>query len=387
MHLDPLLPSLAGLVLAILLTGIVMRVLRQPFIIGCLLVGVLLGPHGLDWLGDADTLARIGAFGVVLLLFFMGMETNPRELAASWRVAVVGTILQIAASVGCVAAIGLWFDWSWNRILLLGFVISLSSTAVVMRILERRGEASSPAGRNAVVILLSQDILVAPMLVTISLLAGADEQLPSAPVQIAGGILCVLAFVWMVRQGELRLGFLARLKQDRELALFAALAPCLLLALLSGQLGLSTGLGAFMGGMLLGMTREVRWVVDSLKSFEIVFVGVFFLSVGSLLDLGFLRLNVVQVGLLVLLVLLTNTLINTLILRALGSSWRDGLYTGALLAQIGEFSFVLAALGQQTGLIQQPAYQMTVATIALSMLFSPAWIGLFRRPAPAGDHA
>ncbi len=154
---------------------------------------------------------------------------------------------------------------------------------------------------------------------------------------------------------------------------------CLGLAFVTGILGLSTALGAFVGGIVVGMARETEWVHRSLEPFRVVFVALFFVSVGMLVDLDFLAANWRQVVLLVAAVFFTNTLINAGILRVFGSGWGDGLYGGALLSQIGEFSFVLAAVGFQTQTVSEFAYKATVLVIALSLLLSPAWIGFVRR--------
>ena len=378
MHLDPLLPPIVAVVLVILLTGIVMQKLRQPFVVGCLIAGVLLGPHVIGLLKDELLISRLGAFGVVLLLFFVGMETSPPALATRWRIAVLGTLLQVSVSVGCVALVGLANDWSLGRILLLGFVVSLSSTAVVFRLLADSGETRTETAQCVTVILVSQDVLIVPMLIVIGLTSGATAETGAGVSQVVGGVAILVLMGWMIRKRKLHVSFASLANPDHEIGVFAAITPCLVLAVLTGLLGLSTGLGAFIGGMLLSMTQETRWVSQSLRPFETVFVGLFFVSIGMLLDLGFLVQHAILLLLIVLLVLISNTLINALILRVLGHPWRESLYAGALLAQIGEFSFVLAALGLQVHLISEFAYQTTIAAITLSIILSPAWVRLFR---------
>lgn len=143
MHMDPLLPALVGIIFVILALAVALRRFRQPAMVPYVLTGALLGPKGLGIVSDASTITRLGEIGVVLLLFFAGTELSIPELKKGWRLPVVGTLLQIAASVGCVWAIAWWLDWPWGRILLLGFVISLSSTAVVLKLLRDAGELDS----------------------------------------------------------------------------------------------------------------------------------------------------------------------------------------------------------------------------------------------------
>jgi CPA2 family monovalent cation:H+ antiporter-2 len=168
---------------------------------------------------------------------------------------------------------------------------------------------------------------------------------------------------------------------------FTALVLCFGLALITALLGLSTALGAFVAGILVGAAPDTEWVKQTLAPFRVVFVALFFVSVGMLVDLGFVRDEWPVVLLLVALVVVTKTLINAGVLRLLRDPWRQSFYAGALLAQIGEFSFVLAAVGLQAGLLEAFGYQLAVAVISLSLLASPPWIRLVRaltghRPRP-----
>ena len=142
---------------------------------------------------------------------------------------------------------------------------------------------------------------------------------------------------------------------------------------------MSTALGAFVAGMLIGSARETQWVHTSLEPFRVIFVALFFVSIGMLVDLVFIKTYWLQITSLVIAVIVTNTFINAIIIRMLGDSWPDSLYSGCLLSQIGEFSFVLAAVGMQSNLISNHAYQLTVAIIAISLMLSPAWITIARR--------
>ena len=379
MHLDPLLPRLVGLVLAVLVLGLVLRLLRQPYSIGYLIAGVALGPHGVGLVEDDANAHHLGALGVVLLLFFVGMEVSLARLAQRWRVAIIGTALQIAGSVGFVAILGLVLEWTFARIVLLGFVISLSSTAIVLKLLQDWGELESPVGQDVVAVLLAQDLAIVPMLVTLQALGGEGLSPGELILQIVGGLAFVGCLAWLLTRKELRLPLGQGLREDHELQVFVALILCFGVALLTGLLGLSTALGAFLAGVLVATAQETHWVTERLDSFRVVFVALFFFSVGMLIDLGFVRENAAVLALLLAGVLLTNTLLNAGILRALGGGWRPSLYSGALLSQIGEFSFVLAAVGLQARVVSDYAYQTTVATIALSLVASPIWIAGVRK--------
>ena len=379
MHIDPLLPTLVGLVLAVLSLGFLLKWLRQPEIIGYLLAGVAVGPSGLGIVTDPAFVNHMGTLGVTLLLFFIGMEISPRKLLQGWRVAFIGTLLQILISIAVVWIIGWYFEWSFARIILLGFVISLSSTAVVLKLLKDRAELDTPVGNDVLLILLAQDLAVVPMLILLGLLGGSRPDTDTLVLQVVGAVLIVGLGGWLASRHSIRLPFSSRLRQDHELQVFAALLACFGLAFVTGMLQLSTALGAFIGGMLVATARETDWVQHSLEPFRTLFVAFFFVSVGLMVDLPFIAQHWLQVCLLVAAVLMTNTFVNGIVLRSLGISWRRSLLSGVILSQIGEFSFVLAAAGRQSGIITDYAYQTTIAVISISLILSAPWIAAMRR--------
>jgi CPA2 family monovalent cation:H+ antiporter-2 len=379
MHLDPAMGAIVGALFLILAVGLALRFLRQPHVVAYLIAGVLIGPGVTGLFMDTDALTRLGAVGVVLLLFFIGMEVSPRRLASSWKVSIIGTLLQILISVGFVWVVGAWLDWPFGRVLMLGFVISLSSTAVVLKILSDWNELDTPVGQDAVGILLVQDFAVVPMLIILDQLGGGSSEHSNIWLQVTGGAVILAILAYLAVREEIRLPFLKWLKRDEELQLFGALSICFGIALLTGWMGLSTALGAFVAGMVIGAARETQWVHHSLAPFRVVLLAIFFVSIGMMLDLRFLVANLALVLALVFVILVVNTFINAGILRLLGDPWKETLYAGALLAQIGEFSFVLAAVGINSHAISEYGYQLVISTIAVSLLFSPAWIMLVRR--------
>tara|TARA_R110002096_G_scaffold436100_1_gene667705 strand:+ start:71638 stop:72810 length:1173 start_codon:yes stop_codon:yes gene_type:complete len=377
--MDPIMPYLVGSVAGILLLGLLLRALKQPHVVAYLIAGVVLGPDGFALMTDQVTISRLGEVGVILLLFFVGMEISLPDLLARWKVPVIGTILQIGVSVGCVALLGASQDWPWERIILIGFVISLSSTAVVIKILQARGDLERPVGRDVIGILLMQDLAIVPMLIVIGLMGGASPGGGALVLQIAGGIGVLGVLAYLVRRSEVNLPLSKWLDGDMELQVFAGGFVCFGLALVTGLVGLSAALGAFVGGIIVGAAKENTWVHESLFPFHVLLLALFFVSVGMLIRLEFLWEHGGMILILVAAAVLTNTAVNMLILRVLGRTWRNSFYGGAILSQIGEFSFVLAAVGEQAGLIGDFGYQVTIAVIALTMLFSPAWIAIAGR--------
>lgn len=384
MHHDPLLVHLLIAALVLLATGLAMRFLRQPHIVAYLLAGVVLGPYGLAILDDTEQVRRVGEFGVALLLFFVGMQVNPRKLMARWRITGMGTLLQVLASIAVVWLVGSWLDWSVGRIVLLGFVISLSSTAVVLNVLRDRDETDTRVGRDVIGILLAQDLAIIPMLVIVGLLGGESPE-TTVLLRQGAGILLIIALVWWLTTApRVRLPLGAYLRSDHEMQVFAALALFLAMACLFGWLGLSAPMGAFLAGILIGVARETSWVQSRLDPFRVVFVAGFFVSIGVLVDLKFFSAHLALILSLVGMVLFTNWLINAFTFRLLGESWGHSVYAGALLAQIGEFSFILAAVGLAVGTIDEFAHQLTVSVIAVSLLLAPAWINLASFLNPSG---
>lgn len=379
MHIDPALPILVGAIFAILIIGFALRALRQPQIVGYLVAGLVIGPHGLALLEDPDLIGRMGGMGLIVLLFFIGMEASPQALLSRWRVAIIGVALQVAATVVLVYLIGAYYAWPWPQIVLFGFVVSLSSTAVVLNLLKSWNELETQTGQNVLVMLLAQDMALIPMIIGINVLSGEETPTSELLAQLVGALVLIGIATWVFTRDHVKLPFAAKLRQDHELQVFAALMLCFGLALVSGELGLSTALGAFVAGLVVSSARETDWVHRSLEPFRIVFVAVFFVSIGMLIDLDYVSHNLMKLGLLVVLIVGVNTLLNAIILRLLGSSWRRAGYAGALLSQIGEFSFILAAMAHTESMLPDDEYRLIVAVIALSLMLSPAWIGLCKK--------
>ncbi len=371
-------PALVGTLFAIVVVGVLLRSARQPHVVAYLVSGVVVGAHGLGIVQDPSTVAALGALGVILLLFFVGLEIEPAKLIQGWRVPVLGTLVQIGASVGVCLALARGFGWPWERGLLLGFVISLSSTALVVSLLRASGELEEDIGRDALGILLVQDLAIIPMVIAIGVLGGDRVEASTIARQVGGAMAAFALVAWLVRTPDLRLPLASRLERDHELQVFAALGLCFGLALVSALAGLSTALGAFLGGIAVRAVRQLHWVEAHLEPFRIVLMGVFFLSVGLALDVSFLTRNAPQIAALIAAALIINTVVNGLALRLLGYPMRRAIYGGALLAQVGEFSFVLAAVGLASGLITNHGYQLSLSVISGTLIVGPAWIAVGR---------
>jgi len=391
-HLDPALPRLVAALWVVVLLALAGRRLGQPMPVIYIVAGVVLGPFGLGVLDDTVLLTRIGEFGVILLLFLLGAEIRLERLLAAWRTPVLGLLMQVAASVLSVGLLAWYAEWSAGRTLLIGFAISLSSTAVVLRLLEERKLQHTPLGGDILAILLAQDLALAPMVVTIGLLGGGHPDPLQLGLQAVGATVLLGAVGVVAWKGHWQLPFADALRADNELKVFVGLLFALTVALFAALAHLSAAFGAFVAGVLVGATEEDTWVEHSLHPLRVVLVAVFLAAVGTLLDLQFLREHAPIVATLAGLALVTNTVINAGILRFLGRGWSEAWLGGALLSQIGEFSFVLAAIGREVQIITDQGYQLALSVIATTLLFSAVWITVVTwmtaapvQPSAAGD--
>lgn len=376
---DPVLSVLVALSIGIILISFIFKLIKQPYVIAYILVGVGMGPHGLQLITDESLISNLGSFGLVLLLFFIGMEISLPRLIANWRIPVLGTLIQVAFSFLVVWGAGIVLGWPMHRVIVLGFVISLSSSAIVINNLQDKKIIDSRFGQNIIGILLVQDILVVPMLVLLNYLSGGAVSNLDILKQITGGLIILGIMIWVLKKNEIRLPFGRHIRKDREIQVFIAFAFCFGFSLLTAFFGLSSALGAFVAGIIVAKARETAWVHSSLHAFRIVFVALFFVSVGMLIDLNFLVNNLGVVSVMVLLAFVTNNCINAVIVRFLGESWSDSLYTGAILAQIGEFSFILGATAYAIALISEHTYLLIISTISVTLIVSPFWMLMVRK--------
>jgi len=365
--------------LAAAVCGLIMLRLRQPTLVGYIGAGIILGPSGLGLIETRQPITIMAELGVTLLLFVLGMELSLRAFRAVYRVALAATVLQIALGLAVMFALGQIFDWPTNRLVLLGFAMSLSSTVLGIQILEDIGELRTEIGRTVVGILIAQDLAVVPMLLIVNGL-GTSEGLGlgvAVPILLAIGILA--ATVWFLsRRERVSIPFSAWIPDNAGVILIAALAFCLLLSTIAGALGLSTALGAFLAGLIIGNSRNRFRIAAVVLPLQDVLLMVFFLSIGLLIDIPFIVDNIVQTLVLVVLVLLLKSASNVLILRLLREPWNRAFLSGLALGQIGEFSFVLGAAGLASGAALLETHRLLVAVIALSLVASPLWLGAAR---------
>ncbi|TSE09162.1 cation:proton antiporter [Aquimarina algiphila] len=375
-NIEPIVQLISIVAILVIILSIILRKLNQTYIIGYILVGIFLGEHGLKIIDDKESVQLLGELGVILLLFFIGMEINLIDFLKRWKLAVLGTLLQIMLSVVMVFLIGYFFNWSLARSVVLGFVIALSSSAVVIKLLQDKNLIETKIGKNVLSILLAQDVVFVPLLIIISQLGGKTESTENVILMIIGAIIIVSVLVYIYIKGSILLPFSKRIYRDHELQVFMAIFLCFGCALATSFFGISPALGAFVGGMIINAARATHWIHDTLHSFRVLFVSLFFISVGLQIDLGFVNDNLWIILLVILIVYITNHLLNTLILKVFSNSWKEAFLGGALLAQIGELSFLISSTALGLGIIEDFSYNFTITLISLTLIISPFWIAL-----------
>jgi CPA2 family monovalent cation:H+ antiporter-2 len=346
--------------------------IRLPSVVGFLLTGILIGPGGFSLVKDTETIDVLAEIGVVMLLFMIGLEFTLERLKRIQKNFWVGGGLQVLLTTTAALLILVGLKVPARDAVFYGFLISLSSTAVVLKILSDRGETDAPHGRISLGILIFQDMAIVPMIALVPVLANVRSASPSAILfrfLLSGGaIVAVFAVARYLMPRVLHLVVGTRI---REVFLFTSLFVCLGMAWLTSSLGLSLALGAFLAGVIISESEYSHQVVSDILPFKDVFNSLFFISIGMLLHTGiFWRSKLLVVGL-VFSILGLKALIVILTVRILGYGSRIALLTGLALAQIGEFSFVLASVGRANGLLPENIFQVFLASSILTILATP----------------
>lgn len=370
--------GIALVALAALACGIAFARLRQPAIVGYILAGVLLGPSVFGLVENRGNVQILAELGIIMLLYVIGMELSVKRFAEVWRVAMLATVLQISGSVGLMLLVHQWAGWSLGTSVLLGYVVALSSTAVVIKLLEGMDELQKPVGRLTVGILIAQDMAVVPMMISLNALGDAGFSVIEGA-KVAASIVVLALIVLILLRREIKIPYGQIVSGHADLGPLAGLAYCFGAASLSGLMGLSPGFGAFLMGLIVGNSSQGHRLLKHAHSIQAILLMVFFLSVGLLLDLRFLWDNLGKALLLLLAVIVFKTALNIGALRVQKVPWAEAFLTGVALAQIGEFSFVLAGAGLASGLLGEEEGQLVVAVTVLSLVVSPLWLASARR--------
>jgi CPA2 family monovalent cation:H+ antiporter-2 len=354
-----------------LVTVILFRRLMLPSIVGFLVTGVLAGPHLLGLIRDTGEVELMAEIGVVLLLFTIGIEFSLKELMRIRHLVLWGGGLQLSLTILATAALGMLAGFPARQAVFFGFLVSLSSTAILLKLLIDSGETDTPHGKTALGILIFQDLCLVPLMLFTPLLAGSGQELRGVLLIFAkAGVVVAAAHFgsrflvpWIFRQ--------VVATRSRELFILTIIFIGFGTAWLTSRAGLSLALGAFIAGLAISESDYSHQALGDIIPFREAFMSLFFISVGMLLDPAVLLRHPGLVASLVLAIVLVKALITTGAAAALGLPVRTAIMAGLALAQIGEFSFVLSQSGLQHGLLTGEMYQIFLSASLATMGLTP----------------
>jgi CPA2 family monovalent cation:H+ antiporter-2 len=370
--------ALAGIAIISILFLYASQTFRLPSIVSFLVIGMLAGPYGFALIENESSIETFGEIGIMLLLFTIGLEFSFDKLLRSWRIVIIGGLIQLLTTIVAITFVAYNLGIPFLESVIFGFIISLSSTAIIMKILQERREVDTFQGRTLFGILIFQDLAIIPMMLITPLFMGSSgpdmDALPFGVAKVAGILLIVIILSRWIIPGVL---YRVARQRSRELFFITIAGICIVVAWLTNQAGLSFTLGAFVAGLIIG---ESDYNIDALSHiipFRDVFAAVFFLSIGMLLNTD----TILNSPDLILLTLLIVTLIigikiltGAFASAVLGMPARVSIITGFALCQVGEFSFVLAKTGLDSGFIPDMVYQIFLASAIITMAVTPVFM-------------
>jgi CPA2 family monovalent cation:H+ antiporter-2 len=371
-HAPDFLAPLVLIFLAALASAYLLHRLKQPPLIGFLLAGVLLGPFGVGLQSDVAAVNTLADVGVVLLLFTVGLELELSNLKRLGKIVWVAGPIQVLGTIALVAATGSLAGYDLRRSVFFGFLVALSSTAIVLTLLVDRREMDSPHGRLLLGILIFQDLAVVPMILAVPALAGgASGGLPAALAAVGKTAATAVLLAVGARFAVPRLLHVLAGTQQKAIFVVAVLFILLGTALAAAWAGLSAALGAFLAGLVISESDYGHQAMADIAPFRDAFNALFFVSIGMLFNPRILLADARLVGVLLLLIVVGKTAFGALPAWLSGFGPRVAVVVGLSLAQIGEFSFVLLGQGKDSALISPGLYQAFLGAAIVSMAATP----------------
>lgn len=354
--------------------------LNIPTIVGFLISGLIAGPHGLGLIGVEKEVEVLAEIGVVLLLFTIGIELSFAKLLEIRKSVLIGGTVQVLLTILVTFLIASQLGYELGKSIFLGFLISLSSTAIVLKLIQERAEIDSPYGRTALGILIFQDVIIVPMILVTPLLSttkGIEGE--SLVMILLKGVGILLFVVVSARYIVPRVLYQIVKTRSREVFLLSVLVICLAVAWATSSAGFSLSIGAFLAGLIISESEYSHEALSNILPFRDVFTSFFFISIGMLLNMEFLFQETLIVLLIAFGVLSVKTVIAGLAGVLLGLPLRASILVGLALCQVGEFSFILSETGIEYGLFDEDTYQMFLSVSVLTMLVTPFMIILSPR--------
>ncbi|MDR3224645.1 MAG: cation:proton antiporter [Holosporales bacterium] len=367
---------LTVIILVSAVSGLLLAKLNQPVMIGYIIAGITFGPSGLGFISSQDQVQFYSELGILLLLFVIGMELNIRSFIRMWKIPTLFTVIQVLTNAAIAVFISMFFDFPIYISLLVAFIISLSSTAAIVKVLEYIGEFRTDVGHITIGILVAQDIAIVPMMLVIKE-CGSFNSSVIVDLLVAIGLV-VLLIRYLGKKDKITLPTKYFLPNP-ELTPVLTLAFCFTIAAIVVLFGLSEAYGAFLAGLFIGNTQERQNILNSIKPIQNVLLMAFFLSVGLMFDISFLIQNWLSVLLTLVGITVWKIVFNTITLRMFSIELAKAASIGIVLAQLGEFSLVLANVAIQAQIIDTFGQKFVICITALSLSMSPIFIAFSTR--------
>ncbi|MDX1752098.1 MAG: monovalent cation:proton antiporter-2 (CPA2) family protein [Salinimicrobium sediminis] len=368
----PLLQDIVVLLVFSVAVVLLLQRLRLPSVLGFLLTGIIIGPFGLSFIENPEQIEILSEIGVILLMFVIGMELSIKQLASMKKTVFLGGFMQVGLSIVVTAIVFYVFGFPWNEAVFIGFLFSLSSTAIVLKILYDRNELTAPQGRMALGILIFQDLIVVPMMLVTPIMAGNSANVFNEVLFLILKSALVLILTYIGAKYIVpRVMYLIAKTKSKELFLLATITLCFTVALLTASAGLSLAFGAFLAGLIISESDFSHQATSTILPFRELFISFFFISIGMLLDLDFFLKNTWVIIFMVLIVFILKGGLVSLTALALNYPMRTVLLTGMALFQVGEFAFILSRIGIENGLLSPQMNQYFLSVSVFTMLLTP----------------
>ncbi|HII84817.1 MAG TPA: potassium transporter KefB [Methanobacterium subterraneum] len=383
-------PLLRDVVLILTLAVIVLLVFRKmriPSVLAFFVTGMLAGPHGLGVVSSMGEVQLLAELGVIFLLFTIGIEFSLEKFSQIRRYVIIGGSLQLTLTLAAVYFICLNLGFTSNESIFMGFLVSFSSTAIVLRLLQDNNEIDSVHGQIALGILIFQDIAVVLVILFTPMLAGVNSgTLNNWPLLVAEGVglllFTLISTKWVV---PTLLHYMSRFK-SRELFLLTVILICFGVTLITSLIGLSMALGAFLAGLIISHTDYSHQALGNIQPFQDIFMSFFFVSIGMLLDLSFIAENLLLIIAATIVILTLKSLVAGLTTGLMGLPFRVTVLVGLILSQIGEFSFILSATGLELGIISENIFQIFLSVSLITMSVTPFIMAIAPRISDFSDN-
>jgi CPA2 family monovalent cation:H+ antiporter-2 len=353
-----------------------------PPVLGFLVTGMLIGPHGLGILDSGQNMELNAELGIVFLLFTIGVDLSLKELWKMKKAVMVGGILQILCTTALVFLVCTGLGFGPATSIFIGFLISLSSTAIVLKVLQDRNEVYTPHGKTSLAILIFQDLAIVPLILITPILAGSSVSFEGTlPNVFFKGSLIILAFILSSRFLVPWIFYHVGKTGSRQLFSVSVVFICLSAAVFTYSIGLSLALGAFLAGIIISGSQYSQQAMGNITPLKDMFMSFFFVSVGMLLDISYLFSNFSLIILATVSLIIIKLIAGSFVTFLLGFPLRTTILTGLALSQVGEFSFVLSRLGVEYSLLTEGTYQTFLAVSILTMGVTPFIINASYSPA------